>query len=90
MEYYDPNNLLKAYQVGDNDIVAAFDEEDAIDVLVLYTGCSKTSDYDKHEDVTDLTDKLGEMLKDEDGNDLETLGSWLGRLEEPEYMYGWE
>jgi hypothetical protein len=79
MEYYDPNNLLKAYQVGDNDIVAAFDEEGAIEVLVLYTGCSKTSDYNKDEDVTGLT-----------GKEIGTLRDWLNELNEPEYMYGWD
>jgi hypothetical protein len=90
MEYFDQNNLLKAYQVGDNDIVAAFDEQDAIDTLVLYTGCSKSSDYDKDKDVTDLTDRLDEMLKDEDGDDLETLRDWLVTIDEPQYMCGWE
>tara|TARA_R110002095_G_scaffold150839_2_gene130538 strand:- start:87 stop:482 length:396 start_codon:yes stop_codon:yes gene_type:complete len=90
VEYYDLNNLLKAYQVGEHDVVAAFDEDEAIEVLVAYTGCCHSNDFDKNKDVTDLTDKLDVMLKCEDGNDLETLGTWLGRLSEPEYLFGWE
>ena len=89
MEYF-TDKLLKAYQVGERDVVAAFDEQEAIEILVAYTGCCHSGDFDKDKDVTDLTDRLGVMLKDEEGNDLEALGAWIDRLSEPEYMYGWE
>ena len=82
---------LTAYQVGDNDVVAAYDEEGAVKVLGDYCGYEVEEFYeDDNNSVTDLTSKLGEMLKDEEGNDLETLGDWLKRIDEPEYLYGWE
>lgn len=84
------DNLLTPYQVGENDVVAAYDEEEAIEVLCLYTGCNHTNEFDKSVDVTDLTKNLDEMLKDEDGNDLNTLRAWVEELTEPQYMYGWE
>jgi len=83
------DNLLIAYQVGEYDIVAAYDWKEAVEILCLYSGCNHTGDFSEL-DVTDLEDKLGEMLKDEEGSDIETLGDWLSRLNEPEYMYGWE
>lgn len=82
---------LTAYQVGDNDVVAAYDEEGAVKVLGDYCGYEVEESYkDDNNLVTDLTSKLNEMLKDEEGNDLETLGDWLKRIDEPEYLYGWE
>ena len=45
-----------------------------------------TADFD----VEDLTNKLGMMLKDEEGKNIETLGNWVSRIKEPEYLYGWE
>ena len=83
------NKTLIAFQVGDNDIVAAYDEKEAVKILCEYSGCLDAEDFDDS-DVTDLTSKLNEMLKDEEGNDLETLGDWLKRIYEPEYLYGWE
>lgn len=79
---------LIAYQVGENDVVVAYNEQEAIDVLVGY-GDLVSSDFSL-EDVTDLTSKLNEILKDEEGNDIETLGDWVKRIEKPEYLYGWE
>jgi len=82
---------LIAYQVGDNDVVAAYDEEGAVKVLGDYCGYSVEEFYeDGNNSVTDLTRKLNVMLKDEEGKDLETLGDWLKRIDEPEYLYGWE
>ena len=89
---------LIAYQVGDNDVVAAYDEEGAIKVLGDYCGFEPeefhAEDYGfgkkENNQVTDLTSKLNEMLRDEEGNDIETLGDWMKRVDEPEYLYGWE
>lgn len=86
---YAYSKKLTPYQVGDNDIVAAYDEKQAIKILCEYSGCLDADDF-KESDVTDLTSKLNGMLKDEDGNDLETLGNWIKRIDKPEYMYGWE
>jgi len=90
---------LIAYQVGDNDVVAAYDEKGAVKVLGDYCGFEPeefhAEDYGlggkaNNNEVTDLTSKLNEMLRDEEGNDIETLGDWMKRVDEPEYLYGWE
>ncbi len=78
---------LKAYQVGENDIIAAYNEKQAIEILCEYNGCIDVDDFD-HSDVTKLSFCL--KLQDEEGQGIGTLGSWLAQLSKPEYMYGWE
>ncbi len=81
---------LVAYQVGDNDVVAAYDEESARAVFFNYAGIEEGDIcFDDYLEIEDLTRKLNVMLKDEEGNDLETLGDWMKRVDEPEYLYGW-
>lgn len=92
------SRTLTAYQVGDNDVVAAYDKDGAIQILADYCGFDADEFYAEDygfgtnsvSTVEDLTSKLNVMLKGEDGEDLETLGDWMNRVNEPEYLYGWE
>jgi hypothetical protein len=76
---------LKAYQVGENDIVAAFTEDEAKQVLKEYC-CTELKDNDL--DVTELP--LEMKLQDEEGNFLSTLGDYMKNVEKAEYLFGWE
>jgi len=82
------NKKLTPYQVGDNDVVAAYSKTEAAKLLNNY--CGFDDDETPIDEVTDLTSKLDVMLNDEEGNDIETLGDWMKRIKEPEYLYGWE
>lgn len=76
---------LKAYQVGGNDIVAAFSEKQAIEVFVAY--CS--TKYGEGElDATELSFEM--KLQDSDGNFLKTLGEYMKDVKIAEYLFGWE
>lgn len=81
-------NILTPYQVGEYDVVAAYSKDGAAQLLADYVGCD--SDEVSNDDIEDLTPKLNVMLKDEEGNDVETLGNWMKRVKEPEYLYGWD
>lgn len=76
---------LKAYQVGENDIVAAFTEDEAKQILKEYCG---TELEDGELDVTELP--LEMKLQDEEGNFLSTLGDCMKKVEKAEYLVGWE
>lgn len=85
---------LIAYQVGDNDIVAAYDPEGAIEVLETYSG------YDKGEftaddvvPVNDETLESTEAFDQDEGKTItleKTLRQELEELTEPAYLHGWE
>lgn len=85
---------LLAYQVGDYDIVAAFNPEGAIAVLCEQNG----EDLDQYtvDEVELVSDKLldaMEVYNQDEGKTekLETsLRQDIAALTEPKYMYGWE
>lgn len=85
---------LIAYQVGDYDIVAAFDPQGAIAVLCEQTG-EDLSEYEL-KDVILVSDKHLDSLEifDQDEGKIEKLDSSLRQdiaaLTEPTYMFGWE
>lgn len=89
-----PPQQLTAYQVGDNDIVAAHDPAGAIKVLCDYCGYPGDEfGIDEVELVSDA--KLDSRTAfDIDEGTLETLEKTLreemATLTEPSYLYGWE
>lgn len=76
---------LKAYQVGENDIVAAFTEDEAKQILKEYCG---TELEDDELDVTELPPETA--LHDEEGKFLNTLGDYMKGVDKAEYLVGWE
>lgn len=79
------SDKLKPYQVGENDIVAAFTGDEARKILKEYCG----TEFDCDElDVEELP--LEMKLQDEDGNFLATLGDYMKDVEKAEYLVGWE
>ena len=82
------NEKLIPYQVGENDIVAAYNPKQALELLAAY--CGLTADEYADFEVEDITYKLDAMIRDEEGADVETLRVWLKRISAPEYIYGWE
>lgn len=85
---------LKAYQVGDYDIVAAYTPEGAITVLCEQTGWPREDHaQDKVQLVSDThLDSLKVFNQDEGKTEkLETsLRQDVEALDAPAYMYGWE
>lgn len=81
-------NILIPYQVGENDVVVAYNSKQALEVLIEY--CAYEADDYQDFDVEDISYKLDSMLRDEEGADIETLREWVTRTREPEYLYGWE
>ncbi|MGN9498484.1 hypothetical protein ACTMQ1_26525 [Pseudomonas syringae pv. aptata] len=85
---------LIAYQVGDYDIVAAFDPQGAIAVLCEQTGQDPTEyELSEVELVSGkLLDSLEVFNQDEGKTErLETsLRQDIAKLTVPTYMYGWE
>ena len=85
---------LKAYQVGDNDIVAAFDPADAIKVLCDFSGYPY-SEFDL-EDVDLVSDTMLDNIEAYDQDEGitvtldKTLRLELEQLTEPAYLHGWE
>ncbi|TMP23762.1 hypothetical protein [Pseudoalteromonas ruthenica] len=77
---------LKPYQVGENDIVLAANEDEAVKILHNYTG------LDEHDlgEVDDLSSRLDMKLSTEDGEFLCTLGDYIADMKEPQYVVGWE
>jgi len=77
---------LKPYQIGENDIVLAANEDQAVKILHNYTG------LDKHDlgEVDDLSSRLDMKISTEDGKFLCTLGDYIADMKEPQYVLGWE
>ena len=89
-----PEQTLKAYQVGDNDIVAAYDEAGAIALLCEYSGYP--GDEFDLDDVELVSDKVLDSLEvyDQDEGKVialdKSLRQEVSELTAPAYMYGWE
>lgn len=81
---------LKAYQVGDNDIVAHYSPEQAAAYLCEY--CSYPEGEFTAEDVVELVDAglLDAPMRDEEGNECPPLRVYLNAATEPTYLHGWE
>lgn len=88
------NQQLNAYQVGDNDIVAAYDPAGAAKLLCEF--CGYPLDEFTEDDVELVSDAELDNTKafDVDENKVvtleKTLRQELAELTEPAYMYGWE
>lgn len=86
--------VLRAYQVGDNDIVAAYDPAGARKVLCEFNGYPE----DQYEDseVELVSDKVldnTEAFDIDEGKTItleKTLRQELAELTEPAYLHGWE
>jgi hypothetical protein len=85
---------LKAYQVGDNDIVAAYDPAGAIQVLCNFGGFP--DDEFQIDEVVAVSDALldNRQAFDQDEGQVVTLEKSLreelAALTEPGYLHGWE
>lgn len=88
------NQTLKAYPVGECDIVAAHSPEGAIKVLCEY-GSYPNDEFDL-EDVDLVSDQMLDNLQayDQDEGKIvsldKALRQELAELTEPAYMTGWE
>lgn len=80
---------LKAYQVGDNDIVAHYTPEQALDCLRRF--CGYNGDEFSIDDVELASDDLLDAeMHEEDGTPAGTLRADLVATNEPCYLHGWE
>ncbi|AUH50601.1 hypothetical protein CXB49_07180 [Chromobacterium sp. ATCC 53434] len=78
---------LKAYQVGDNDIVAAGSQEEALAVL---EGLAGQTDLTIGNVALIAEDELDVPVVDEEGNAYPTIRQMLAELSEPTYLFGWD
>jgi len=88
---------LKAYQVGDCDVVAAYTPEQAIEVLSVVCGYPHNETFDfTLEEVKLVSDGILDARQFYDLDEavtinLETsLREDLALMTEPQYIYGWE
>ncbi|WP_223508738.1 MULTISPECIES: hypothetical protein [unclassified Pseudomonas] len=79
---------LKAYQVGDTDIVAHYTPEQALDFLRRFCGLTDEVNVEDVELASD--DLLDAEMYEEDGTPAGTLRAHLAAAEEPCYLHGWE
>lgn len=93
-DFAPPTRVLTAYQVGENDIVAAYDPAGALALLCEY--CGWPDGFLTLEDVEPVSDQVLDALQvfDQDEGKTITLDRSLrenvAALTEPQYMYGWE
>jgi hypothetical protein len=85
---YNVTHKLTPYQVGENDIVVAYNPKQALELLVEYCDY-EAGDWEDFE-VEDISYKLDVMILDEEGAVIETLRDCIKRISAPEYLYGWE
>jgi hypothetical protein len=83
------NMQLKAFQVGDYDMVAHYTHDGAAAFLCEYAGYP--ADEFTAKDVELVSDKLLDSpLRDEDGIEYPPLRAALQAVTEPTYLHGWE
>lgn len=78
------NKELRPFQVGENDIVVAFDSDQAKQIMVKYYG-KEALEMDAIQVL--LTDRV----QNEDGTDaIQTIGDLIVGKIAPQYLFGWE
>ncbi|RRI34258.1 hypothetical protein [Pseudomonas aeruginosa] len=91
-----PEQTLKAYQVGDYDIAAAYDEAGAIRVLLEQQGDAENHYGYTLDDVKLVSDAVldNPQAYDQDEGEVitldKTLRQELAEQTEPAYLAGWE
>lgn len=80
---------LKAYQVGDNDIVAHFSPEEAAVFLCKFGGYPEGEFTADDVEVVDAS-FLNASMQDEEGNKCPPLRFDLEAATAPTYLHGWE
>lgn len=89
-----PEKALKAYQIGDNDIVAAYDPAGAIEVMC--EECGYVEEDFALDEVVLVRDEVLDVMQayDQDEGKVvpleKSLRQELAELTEPAYMVGWE
>jgi len=89
-----PEKTLKAYQVGDNDIVAAYDPAGAIEVMC--EECGYVEEDFALDEVVLVRDEVLDVMQayDQDEGKVvpleKSLRQELAELTEPAHMVGWE
>ncbi len=87
--------MLTAYQVGDNDMVAAYDPAGALRVLFDQVGEENYNDLTE-DDVVIVGDKTLDSMQafDQDSGEYvnleESLRQLMAKMTEPRYLWGWE
>lgn len=81
---------LKPFMVGENDMVAAENPEQALSLLKDNFGDGHY-DFLMLCDVLDVSDDLDCMICCEDGEPIQTLREYIDNCNGiPQYLYGWE
>lgn len=81
-------NELKAFQVGDNDIVAHYSPQEARAWLIDFAGYAENDiELNEVEQVDDR--RLDLPVVDEDGAHCGTLRAFLAEATEPELLLSW-
>jgi hypothetical protein len=80
---------LKAFQVGENDLIAHYSAEEARQLLIRNAG------YDEDDilpsDVQECSESfLARPTKDEEGRPMEPWGDDFAKMTEPGWIGGWE
>ena len=80
---------LKAFQVGENDLVAHYSAEEARQLLI------RNAKYDEDDillsDVQECSEAfLARPTKDEDGNQMAPWGDDFVKMAEPGWIGGWD
>ena len=75
---------LKAYQVGDNDFVIAYNTDQAKKIMVNYYG-KEALEMDAFQ--VPLTDRV---QNEDETESTETIGDMLVGKVAPQYLFGWE
>lgn len=79
---------LKPYKVGEYDMVAAENSEQALSAYENHLGTFEGMTID---DVEDMSGHLDMEVKDEDGNSTGTIRDYVEKCNgKPSYIYGWE
>ena len=81
---------LIPYRVGDYDMVAAINPDQAIRVLMDYCGDFYGGEELCLDDVEDCSSCLSKMIFDGDGDPTQTLADYINDCNGvPQYLYGW-
>lgn len=84
-----PPECLRPYLIGENDLVIAYNEQQALDVFSAYVGDACCEDLTL-DDVSDMSGIRYRPIYNEDGSFDGSIYDLYKDLTEPEYLLGWE